>query len=95
MMPRVRPVLRGLDIHQGVDAVLEGRTEGEVYVDDPGHPRAALARRRHRSYLAVEEAEAGARLLGYWSEVLYPKARAAGQGMYVLYLASDEWTPLT
>jgi GNAT superfamily N-acetyltransferase len=89
-----RPILQALNIHLVIDAVLGGRTEGQVYVDDPGQPRAALARRKHRHYLAVEEPNAGAALLQHWSEVLYPQARAAGHQMYVLYCASDRWTPL-
>lgn len=91
---RVRPTFQALDIHLVVNAILEGRAEGQVYVDDPDRPRAALARRHHRFYLAVEEAEAGAALLRYWDQTLYPQAHAAGQEMYVLYAASDEWAPL-
>jgi GNAT superfamily N-acetyltransferase len=77
-----------------VDAILEGRTDGQVYVDDRERPGAALARRRHRYYLAVEETEAGAALLSYWDQVLYPQAEAAGHEMYVLYATTDAWTPL-
>ena len=89
-----RPILHALDVHLAVDAILDGRTEGQVYVDDPERPRAALAQRRHRFYLAVEEAAAGADLLTDWSEVLYPQSQAAGHEMYVLYATSTEWAPL-
>lgn len=91
---RARPLLGALDIHLVVDAILDGRTEGQVYVDDPARPGAALACRRHRFYLAVKEAAAGASLLRYWSETLYPQAHAAGDEMYVLYAASEQWSPL-
>jgi RimJ/RimL family protein N-acetyltransferase len=77
-----------------VDAILEGRAEGQVYVDDRARPRAALARRKQRCYLAVEEAEAGAALLRDWSQVLYPRLQAEGHQIYVLYVASDEWAAL-
>jgi len=90
----VLTLLQGLDIHLVVDAILEGRTEGQVYVDDLERPRAAMARRRHRYYLAVEEVEAGAALLSYWDQVLYPQAQSAGHEMYVLYAAAEAWAPL-
>jgi GNAT superfamily N-acetyltransferase len=91
---RARSILRALEIHFVVDAILEGRAEGKVYVDDPGHPGAALAQHHHRFYLAVETPEAGAALLRFWSDTLYPQSRAAGHEMYVLYASSERWTPL-
>jgi GNAT superfamily N-acetyltransferase len=89
-----RTILRALDIHLVVDAILAGRTEGQIYVDDLERPSAALVQRRHRYYLAVQKVQAGAALLSYWDQVLYPRAQAAGHEMYVLYAASEEWAPL-
>jgi RimJ/RimL family protein N-acetyltransferase len=82
-----------LDVHLVVEAILEGRASGQVYVDDPDRPQAALAQHAQRFYLAAQDAAAGARLLVYWSDVLYPQARAAGHDMYVLY-TTDAWAPL-
>jgi GNAT superfamily N-acetyltransferase len=86
--------LQALEIHLVVGAILSGRTEGQVYVDDPDRPQAALAQRRQRFYLAVEDPDAGRALLAHWIEILYPQAEAAGREMYVLYLSSARWAPL-
>jgi RimJ/RimL family protein N-acetyltransferase len=91
---RVRSILQTLDIHLVINAILTSRTEGQVYVDDPDQPQVALAQHHHRFYLAMQDPAAGAGLLTYWSEVLYPQAQAAGHEMYVLYAASDAWAPL-
>jgi GNAT superfamily N-acetyltransferase len=89
-----REILEALDVHLVVDAILDGRTEGQVYVDDRARPGAALVRRSQRFYLAAEQPEAGAALLSHWSTVLYPQTLADGHSMYVLYLATDAWAPL-
>jgi RimJ/RimL family protein N-acetyltransferase len=89
---RVRPLFSAMDIHLAVDAILAGRIQGQVYVDDPARPRAALARHGQRFYLSGMP-DAGLPILEHLDETLFPQACAAGQWMYVLYFAPEAWGP--
>ncbi len=87
---RARPLLSALeDTHLAVTAILAGTVEGHVYVDDPANPTVALANTKQRYYLAGrpgnEASEEGLRQL--FAEVIYPRNRAAGALMFVLYYA--------
>jgi tetratricopeptide (TPR) repeat protein len=90
---RVRPLFQALDDHLAVIALLDGATPGHVYVDDPKHPRAALAQVKYRFHLAGSPAtEAFNAALGsLFADTIYPQALAAGAAMFTLAYMPASW----
>jgi RimJ/RimL family protein N-acetyltransferase len=91
----VQPVFQAMHIHGAVSAVLGGRVDGAVYVDDRKQPTAALLRVEHRLYLsgAPLPRERSAALGRFFRDVALPLARDSGVRMVVLYYAPDGWAP--
>jgi len=89
----IRPLFPDSDVHLAVRALLAGNVPGQVYVDDPRHPRAALARIGYRFYLGGSPGEeAFNREMGrFFAETVYPKGRAAGQEGFVVKCTTAGW----
>jgi GNAT superfamily N-acetyltransferase len=83
--------------HLAITSILAGVTPGRIFVDDPAHPRAALAWTKHRLYLAAADTAIDAAhiedLRRLFAETIYPQARAAGQEVFVAAYAPDAWSP--
>src|SRR4030042_62177 len=54
--PLARPLFQDLEHHLFLPALFEGTITGQVYVDQPGQPRAGLVAYHHKLFLAGEPA---------------------------------------
>ena len=89
---RVRPLLAGLDEHLAAQAILARDVPGQVVVDDPQQPAAALAWTGHRFHLAGDPNREGfnAALRRLFTAEIYPQAQVAGQTEFTLYPAPGD-----
>jgi RimJ/RimL family protein N-acetyltransferase len=90
---RVGPLFQTLDYNLTVNAVLAGTTPGEIYVDDPVQPKAAITWVKHRIYLAGSARNEGFNraVNQLFSGKIVPGAVAAGKAEFVLYYAPEDW----
>lgn len=90
--PCVTGLFAGLDYHLSVTALLNGIIPGQVFVDDPGNPRAALMISGHRYLLAGDPGVESfvQNLAGYFNDTVYPHGIAINGGGFMLYFA-DGW----
>lgn len=88
-----RPVLQPLDIHLAVDALLEGSSPGEIYVDDRQEPRSAFARTMGRYFLSgVSDNDVfNLAVKARFDVRIYPEALERGVDGFTLYYAPDGW----
>jgi len=90
--PQVVPLFAGMDCHLAVAAILAGDAAGQVYVDDPASPRAALVRCGQRFYLAGHASAAvSAALRLFFAEQVYPQGLAAGAWGFTLDYTPGDW----
>lgn len=94
---KVSPLFQMMDHHLAVKAVIEGSVPSKIYVDDPGHPQAALTRANKRFFLAGSAHNSGFNesLRQFFAETVYPRALEAEESMFVLYYAPDDWEDAT
>ncbi len=89
---QVAPLFADMGCHLAVAAVLAGDAAGQVYADDPAHPRAALVRCGYRFYLAGQQRDGTlAALRRLFAEQFYPQGLAAGSWGFTLAYAPDDW----
>ncbi len=90
---KAREVLRALDDHLAVAAVLAGSAPGSMYVDDLAAPTCALVCGQRRFYLAGDARNRkfidGLRAL--FQDTIYPRARQEGITAFVLYFSGPGW----
>ena len=89
---RAAPLFADLDEHLAAQAVLTGDVPGEVVVDDPRRPRAALAWTGHRFHLAGDPSLArfNSALQRLFADEIFPHAQAAGQTEFEIYPAAPD-----
>ena len=90
---RVQPLFARMEHHLAVQAILSGQTPATVLVDDPVHPHTSLIWNNYRCYLAgaSNDHEVSAALQPLVSEVIAPRALAAGAPVLVFYFDPGEW----
>jgi RimJ/RimL family protein N-acetyltransferase len=88
-----RSVLRPLDIHLAVTALLEGSSPGEIYVDDRKEPRSAFLGTMGRYFLsgASNNAEFNLAVKSRFDEQIFPEAQDGKKDSFTLYFAPDGW----
>ncbi len=90
---RVRRLYDPMDYHLALKGILDGSVLGQVYVDNPEHPQAALIRRKHRFYLAgsANDDEFNEEVRRLFAETVLPQAKASGMRMLLLYYSGASW----
>lgn len=88
-----RPVLQPLDIHLAVQALLEGSSPGEIYVDDRHEPMSAFAQTMGRYFLSgvSDNDEFNLAVKARFDERIYPEALEREEDGFTLYYAPDGW----
>ena len=91
--PAVATLFQRMDIHLAIHCLLEGSTPGTILVDDPNHPRLALAEHDNRYYLAGRSdlPASNAALRDYFREWVYPDHQKDGRSWLILYVPSGPW----
>ena len=88
----VASLFMGLEYHLSVVALLQGVIPGQVFVDNPENPRAALMISGHRYLLAGDANQAvfNRDLAQYFNETVFPHGIAENGGGFMVYFA-DGW----
>ncbi len=91
---RVRPLYHSLAFNLEIDAILDGNTRGQVYVDDPAAPRCALIWDQMNTLFLAGRADNhgfNAALNELVTAQLIPDAAARHLGDFILYTAHEAW----
>jgi len=90
-MARVAALLRGLEHHLALVAILQGRIEAPVYVDRLERPTLAFTWTQHRAFVggALSSPGGGGALRSLLERDVWPRVCAAGDGVLVFHDASD------
>ena len=88
-----KSVLQPLDIHLAVEALLEGSSPGEIYVDDRQEPRSAFAWTMGRYFLSGASDNDGFNLAvkARFDERIYPESLERGVDGFTLYYEPEGW----
>lgn len=91
----VRPLFAPMDQHLAALAVLENQAPGNVFVDQPNEPEAAMVVTGWRYYLAgsPRSSKFNQQLHRHFKNHIYPQAVEAGQSAFTLYFPSTDWEP--
>ena len=95
--PQARPLFQDLEHHLFLTALFEGTITGQVYVDQPGQPRAGLVAYHHKLFLAGEPAlpEFNQALASFFQEKVVQPRKAAGWDAFVVFCEQkDGWQAL-
>ena len=90
---RVKPLFETMDDNLAPHALVAGAGPGTIYVDDPDHPRSAIAQVGGRFFFtgdAGDGAFAGS-LRSFFADQVYPRALEEGRDGLVLYYAPEAW----
>src|SRR5512139_1564784 len=87
------PLFQRMDIHLAVRAILAGEVQAQVWVDDPGQPRAALLGNGRHTYLAGDPdiSSFNDNLQAYLLENIRPLGEAEGLWGFMLYYDHTGW----
>jgi hypothetical protein len=90
------PVFEPMSHHLAMAAILNGAVPARVYVDDPAHPRTAMAWYAHRMHLAgAPDNRAFNLALGrLFAEAIRPQLLAGGNERVTLYYIPSARTAL-
>jgi hypothetical protein len=92
--PRASALFAPLDYHLSIAAVLNGVSEGQVWVDDPANPHSALLKCGHRWLLGGDPANSdfNAALQDFFFTTLFPQIQAAhGKDRGFLLYIDEPW----
>ena len=83
---KLAPLLRALDIHLAMSAVLSGRVRAQAWVDDSANPRAALVHVGHRFFFTGDARNDSFNdsVRQLFTETLCPQAIQAGAAMLII-----------
>lgn len=90
---KVEPLFVGMEDHLGLYAMLHGCVSGEVFVDHPASPRAALASIHQRRFFLAGlpgESEFIEELQGFFTEKVYPSAREKHEQAFLVYYNPED-----
>ncbi len=87
-------LFRPMPNHLAVAALLAGAVPGQIYVDDAGQPRAAVAWLGYRVYVAGDPGAAAEEVRRLVAEVVFPAARARGNFGGNLHYTPEAWAPV-
>jgi RimJ/RimL family protein N-acetyltransferase len=91
---KVEPLFVGMEDHLGLYAMLHGCITGEVFVDHPATPRAALARIHQRRFFLAGlpgETDFIEKLRGFFTELVYPISREKNEKAFLVYYNRGGW----
>jgi len=90
---QVRPLFPDQDMHLSVKALLAGHVPGQVYVDDPIHPRSAMARIGGRFYLggSPDQPEFNRELSSFFAEKVHSRGNPNTPYYFIVKCIVPEW----
>ena len=88
-----REILGGLDIHLAVNALLDGDSPGDIYLDDKGNPGSLFAKIMKRCFLAgrSDNQAFNQAIKKLFVVDIFPKGIQEGEQDFSLFYSPDEW----
>ena len=90
---KVGKLLQSLDIHLAINSIIEGKSTGRIYVDDPNHPNSAFIWARNRTFLVGKSQNEvfNTAVKNLFEKEIYPESLKSGIDGFSLSYSPNSW----